>query len=769
MSRNGGYSPSDTVGGARDPNIAQKPPRAPVSALDQLAQIRYRVYTQSNTAAGARNPEPVHPNSTASAATSGEHGSMELSTLPSTNETAGHPSDSQENSAASRFSMFPRSSDGSESVTTILHVESANPHSKFIPSNSQTLSSSSGYESMSPVTASNTDSGQGFPHAHGAHTSVTDDATMFPLSNRQEATSSTPNPGAGNGGAVVVPDAGGWRLSQTPTPNPHRPRPPPPAHLALHLNSLGTPPPEPSDSSHGLSSQSASEISQPAARPRSPMAAVGWNPHRFRGRLSLFRPSPTSTAASTVGLLSDGSNSSDIRRANSLASLVDDSSWSCDLLQPGTHFLNRGHNRFDTHSNENFSLSNQNVSFPGGPDRVLASGGGSVSFDSHTESLSEIDSLPRPSPDTGDAAIGVRHTVPKPEALIGPVFDASAFQSPQPLTFRKLTPRDVFVCDIQGGLWRISPHPLFPDLPPPDLTLLTPERLATALRYCQDEHDMNIGGYNLMRIIDLSNLQYVDEWNNHLECGICLNPFVEPLTTPCNHTFCKECLARAVLDRRECPKCRSPRVHPVEMIFGPKVIENMVDDMKVRCPLRTRGCEQIISRSDVVDHVKHHCGYLLLACPSRQCAILIPRKDRHPKVCRHRMAECQHCKQFRCPKVDLAIHITEICPEYKVKCPDCAQRFSRRLLRSHISTCPNAMKPCMAKVYGCDFMGEAGACGEHERACPLVKLTPWLKTQEQAIHNRLKTLEQAIHNLQKAIHQQHQQERVSDSVDQFVD
>nr|XP_006138371.1 LON peptidase N-terminal domain and RING finger protein 1-like [Pelodiscus sinensis] len=41
-----------------------------------------------------------------------------------------------------------------------------------------------------------------------------------------------------------------------------------------------------------------------------------------------------------------------------------------------------------------------------------------------------------------------------------------------------------------------------------------------------------------------------------LECSLCIRMFFEPVTTPCGHTFCKECLERSLDHRPNCPLCK---------------------------------------------------------------------------------------------------------------------------------------------------------------------------------------------------------------------
>ncbi|XP_078116752.1 LON peptidase N-terminal domain and RING finger protein 1 isoform X2 [Sander vitreus] len=44
--------------------------------------------------------------------------------------------------------------------------------------------------------------------------------------------------------------------------------------------------------------------------------------------------------------------------------------------------------------------------------------------------------------------------------------------------------------------------------------------------------------------------------SNDLECSLCMRLFYEPVTTPCGHTFCKNCLERCLDHTSQCPLCK---------------------------------------------------------------------------------------------------------------------------------------------------------------------------------------------------------------------
>ena len=42
-----------------------------------------------------------------------------------------------------------------------------------------------------------------------------------------------------------------------------------------------------------------------------------------------------------------------------------------------------------------------------------------------------------------------------------------------------------------------------------------------------------------------------------LECSLCYRLFHQPVTTPCGHTFCRQCLDRCMDHHTSCPMCKS--------------------------------------------------------------------------------------------------------------------------------------------------------------------------------------------------------------------
>ena len=50
--------------------------------------------------------------------------------------------------------------------------------------------------------------------------------------------------------------------------------------------------------------------------------------------------------------------------------------------------------------------------------------------------------------------------------------------------------------------------------------------------------------------------QLKESAKNELECQVCYGMMLDPLTTPCGHSFCRKCVARVLDHSRLCPVCR---------------------------------------------------------------------------------------------------------------------------------------------------------------------------------------------------------------------
>lgn len=121
--------------------------------------------------------------------------------------------------------------------------------------------------------------------------------------------------------------------------------------------------------------------------------------------------------------------------------------------------------------------------------------------------------------------------------------------------------------------------------------------------------------------MDFKSLKYL-EYDDNLNCPICQQPFLQPMTTICGHTFCKlcisECLSLSSSDQNTgyCPLDRTPiDASKIQELFPtPLVIANIVDDLQVHCLNQTRGCEWIGLRWESERHFCIDCGFTMVSC-----------------------------------------------------------------------------------------------------------------------------------------------------------
>mmetsp|Transcript_59932 Transcript_59932/g.111067 ORF Transcript_59932/g.111067 Transcript_59932/m.111067 type:complete len:259 (-) Transcript_59932:170-946(-) len=83
-----------------------------------------------------------------------------------------------------------------------------------------------------------------------------------------------------------------------------------------------------------------------------------------------------------------------------------------------------------------------------------------------------------------------------------------------------------------------------------------------------------------------------------LRCAICTDVFDDPVfcaSQPCQHTFCRSCIEKALTRRRRCPLC-SCHIEP-HWLRPHLAVRNFLDDMQVQCPDRCGWVGKLESRN----------------------------------------------------------------------------------------------------------------------------------------------------------------------------
>lgn len=132
--------------------------------------------------------------------------------------------------------------------------------------------------------------------------------------------------------------------------------------------------------------------------------------------------------------------------------------------------------------------------------------------------------------------------------------------------------------------------------------------------------------------IDLVNLKYKSNID-HLSCPICQQPFIEPMTTTCGHTFCKSCIQECFkINNHTCPLDRtSLDENNINDLFPtPLIITNLIDELEVYCLNYKRGCNWVGCRWEINHHVVQKCGFTGIPCNGdrngEKCKLLVERR-----------------------------------------------------------------------------------------------------------------------------------------------
>ncbi|XP_014939231.1 ligand of Numb protein X 2 isoform X1 [Acinonyx jubatus] len=98
---------------------------------------------------------------------------------------------------------------------------------------------------------------------------------------------------------------------------------------------------------------------------------------------------------------------------------------------------------------------------------------------------------------------------------------------------------------------------------------------------------------------------YQNEVDDDLVCHICLQPLLQPLDTPCGHTFCCKCLRNFLQEKDFCPLDRK-RLHFKSCKKSSILVHKLLDKLLVLCPFSS-VCQDVMQRCDLEAHLKNRC------------------------------------------------------------------------------------------------------------------------------------------------------------------
>ena len=120
---------------------------------------------------------------------------------------------------------------------------------------------------------------------------------------------------------------------------------------------------------------------------------------------------------------------------------------------------------------------------------------------------------------------------------------------------------------------------------------------------------------------------YPIEVEEELMCQVCLQPLVDPVDTPCGHTFCSACARRQIRLHKACP-IDHQRLTEEDIRRASNLVRNILDKLNVVCP-NTAYCDATMPRSSMERHLKHLCPGTYTRCPRNAlgCTFVGPRNQ----------------------------------------------------------------------------------------------------------------------------------------------
>eukprot|EP00742_Colponemidia_sp_Colp-10_P005395 GILJ01005764.1.p1 GENE.GILJ01005764.1~~GILJ01005764.1.p1 ORF type:complete len:580 (-),score=14.78 GILJ01005764.1:69-1808(-) len=256
-------------------------------------------------------------------------------------------------------------------------------------------------------------------------------------------------------------------------------------------------------------------------------------------------------------------------------------------------------------------------------------------------------------------------------------------------------------------------------------------------------------------------------------CAICRDVVQDAVETPCEHIYCRECVAS--LPKCECPVCRQA-FHPAQIKAPHRLVREHLAGLKLRCVHWTEGCqsEMPLSHAAIVEH-DEQCLFADVGCDSvmpdgERCPVRVRRSELqgHLFDCLFFNIGCGNvgCEEFVARK-DAQTHISR-CAYHQLTCSRCGGSFLRQEAAWHDVTCPEVLTSCQHQ--GCevtvrrkDLLSHSGECGFGIVKCDRCganhmkqvsnshDCVVYLKQQNDTLVYNMEMLHQQVQSLQSTI------------------
>ena len=124
----------------------------------------------------------------------------------------------------------------------------------------------------------------------------------------------------------------------------------------------------------------------------------------------------------------------------------------------------------------------------------------------------------------------------------------------------------------------------------------------------------------------------------------------EPVTCQRNeHYFCQACITEHLKNFQKCPTCYDD-LSQETLTQVPKILQNYLDELNIRCDYSDRGCQEILQLSQLQNHIDL-CGFAPEVCPNEGCLAQVNRRD----LAGHQQALCEFRKCSGCSELKNAV------------------------------------------------------------------------------------------------------------------
>ena len=179
-----------------------------------------------------------------------------------------------------------------------------------------------------------------------------------------------------------------------------------------------------------------------------------------------------------------------------------------------------------------------------------------------------------------------------------------------------------------------------------------------------------------------------------------------------------------------------------------------IPELKVNCPLATKGCKWNATLSEVSQHLDV-CQKFLIEC-KYDCGVIIKRCELNNHCnneCVNKEVSCEHCRSMIVYK-ELNQHFKE-CPEFQLLCPNnFATSWNRKQIDSRFETdCPNTVVECRYERFGCKQVVKRCEMEEHEKT----NETKHLEMTTLFAVDKIENLEKTLSERERANKKEHSQ------------